>query len=165
MVLARLDKSFTGSTLARIAVEVLEEEEVKKLVQSGKVDWKETAENEDPAILWALKNEKFGIYDILAPVSKLNLQGDPSADLTVNCGSETFRVHRKLLCHRSPVFRAMMDSSLSWRHDIPELVRAADMYDLAEMVEMIRAVETGRPGRLKTGIRDLPEPSPYIFMT
>ena len=31
--------------------------------------------------------------------------------------------------------------------DIPELVRAADMYDLAEMVEMIRAVETGRPGR------------------
>ena len=60
MILARLDKSFTGSTMARIAVEVLEEEDVKLLVKSWKVDWKETAENEDPAILWALKNEKFG---------------------------------------------------------------------------------------------------------
>ena len=29
------------------------------------VDWNETAEDEDPAILWALKNEKFGIFDIL----------------------------------------------------------------------------------------------------
>ena len=80
-------------------MEVLEEEDVKLLVQSGKVDWKETAENEDPA-MWAFKNDKFGMFDILAPISKLKLQGDHSADLTVNCGSETFQVHRNLLCHR-----------------------------------------------------------------
>ena len=49
-----------------------EEEEDRSL------DWNETAEDEDPAILWALKNEKFGIVDILMAVNKINLQGDPS---------------------------------------------------------------------------------------
>ena len=102
MILARLKKSHTGSTLARIAVEVLEEKDLKLLVQSEKVDWNERAENEDPAILWSLKNDKFGIFDVLLPVSKLNLQGDSSADLTLICGSETFRVHRIFFCNRSP---------------------------------------------------------------
>ena len=87
-ILSRLNKTYTGTTLARIAVEVGEEEDIRLLVQSGSVDWNETAEDEDPAILWALKNEKFGIVDILMPVNKINLQGDPSADLTINCDSE-----------------------------------------------------------------------------
>ena len=34
MILARLEKKYTESTLARIAVEVLEEEEIKMVVQS-----------------------------------------------------------------------------------------------------------------------------------
>ena len=73
-ILARLDKTFTGSTLARIAVEVLEEEDVKLLVQSGySVDWKETAENEDPAILWALKNDKFDLVQRLLESPDINL--------------------------------------------------------------------------------------------
>ena len=197
MILSKLQKPYFSSSLARIAVEVGEEEDIRLLVQDeyDDIDWNETAEDEDPAILWALKNEKFGIVDILMAVNKINLQGDPSADLTINCDSETFRVHKYFLCSKSPVFRARLErweregevnintmnsNTLSsmihyiytlelagdWQDlDIPELVRAADMYDLAEMVEMIRAVETGRPGRLKTGIRDLPEPSPYIFMT
>ena len=38
MILARLDKSYTGSTLAKIAVEVLEEEDIKVLVQSKKIE-------------------------------------------------------------------------------------------------------------------------------
>ena len=38
MILARLDKSYTGSTLAKIAVEVLEEEDIKVLVQSEKIE-------------------------------------------------------------------------------------------------------------------------------
>ena len=38
MILARLDKSYTGSTLARIAVEVLKEKDIKVLVQSEKIE-------------------------------------------------------------------------------------------------------------------------------
>ena len=109
MILSKLEKPYHGSRLARIAVEVGEEEDIRLLVQSGSVDWSETAEDEDPAILWALKNEKFGIVDILMTVNKINLQGDPSADLTINCDSETFRVHRGLICNKSPVFRARLE--------------------------------------------------------
>ena len=76
------------------------------------VDWNETTEDDDPAILWALKNEKFGIVDILMAVNKINLQGDPSADLTINCGSETFRVHQCFLSAGSPVFSAMLRSGM-----------------------------------------------------
>ena len=54
-------------------MEVLEEEEVKKLVQSGKVDWKETAENEDPAILWALNNDKFDLVRLLLESPTINI--------------------------------------------------------------------------------------------
>ena len=111
-ILSKLNKSYTGTSLARIAVEVGEEEDIRLLVQSGTVDWTETGENEDPAILWALKNDKLAIFDLLAPVSNINLQGDPSADLTVVCDSETFRVHRNLLCYRSPVFRSEMFCAL-----------------------------------------------------
>ena len=71
-------------------VEVGEEEDIRLLVQSGSVDWSENAEDEDPAILWALRNEKLGIVDILMTVNKINLQGYPSADLTIKCDSETF---------------------------------------------------------------------------
>ena len=111
-ILSQMNKTYTGTTLARIAVEVGEEEDIRLLVQSRKIDLNETAENEDPAILWALKNNKLGIVDILTPMNKLNLQDDPSTDLTIICDSETFRVHRNLLCYRSPVFSAMLDSPM-----------------------------------------------------
>ena len=45
-------------------------------------------------------------------VNKINLQGDPSADLTINCDSETFRVHKYFLCSKSPVFSAMLNSDM-----------------------------------------------------
>ena len=87
MILFKLEKSYSGSTLARIAVEVGEEEDIRLLIQAERedeenwykrgvyftVDWNETAEDEDPAILWALKNGKFGIVDILMAVNKINL--------------------------------------------------------------------------------------------
>ena len=91
-ILSKLEKPYSGSCLARIAVKVGEEEDIRLLVQAEKededesykdreyvfVNWNETAEDEDPAILWALKNEKFGIVDILMTVNKINLQGDES---------------------------------------------------------------------------------------
>ena len=52
-ILSRMKRTYTGTSLARIAVEVLEEQDIKLLVQSNTVDWNETEENEDPAILWA----------------------------------------------------------------------------------------------------------------
>ena len=166
MILSKLEKPYYGSSLARIAVEVGEEEDIRLLVQSGSVDWNETAEDEDPAILWALKNEKFGIVDILMAVNKINLQGDPSADLTINCDSETFRVHKYFLCSKSPVFRARLerweregeinmrdmnpDTLSSMNHyiytgeladgwqdlDIQDVTTAADMYDLPGWMEL-----------------------------
>ena len=100
-ILARLDKSFTGSTLARIAVEVLEEEDVKLLVQSGSVDWNEAAENEDPAILWTLKKDKFDLVQRLleSPGINLNIRDREGWSFLVraiskeNLGEKTRRVN------------------------------------------------------------------------
>jgi len=165
MILTKLKKPYSGSSLARIAVEVGEEEDIRLLVQSGSVDWNETAEDEDPAILWALKNEKFGIVDILIPGNKINLQGDPSTDLTINCDSETFRVHKYFLCSKSSVFQARLErwereaeidintmnsdtlSSMihyiytgvltKWEDlDIQDVTIAADMYDLPGWMQL-----------------------------
>ena len=79
MILSKLEKPYSGSSLARIAVEVGEEEDIRLLVQARRtIDWNETAEDEDPAILWALKNEKYGIVDILMAVNMIDLEGDES---------------------------------------------------------------------------------------
>ena len=98
-IVSKLGKPHSGSSLARIAVEVGDEEDIRLLIQAERaerfedyedegfeaVDWNERVKDEDPAILWALKSEKFGIVDILMTVNKINLQGDPSADLsTIN---------------------------------------------------------------------------------
>ena len=68
-----LRRNITGQTLARIAVEACEEEDVKLLVESKTVDWNPRASElwgEDPAILWALKNQKFEMVKILLKCSK-----------------------------------------------------------------------------------------------
>ena len=109
MILSKLEKPYSGSSLARIAVEVGEEEDIRLLMKYGYVDWDETAEGEDPAILWALINEKFGIVNVLMAVNEINLEGDPSAVLTIICDSETFKVHQYFLSAGSPVFSAMFN--------------------------------------------------------
>ena len=89
-------------------------EVVEILVRCPRVDLNVPDSDGDTPILWALKNDKLAIFDLLAPVSKVNLQGDPSADLTIVCGSEEmkieFRVHKQFLCYRSSVFRDMLNS-------------------------------------------------------
>ena len=112
-ILIKLEKPYSGSSLARIAVEVGEEEDIRLLVTYGwSVDWNETAEDEDPAIRWALNNGKLKIVDVLMSVNKINLQGDPSADLTIHCDSESFRDHKYFLSARSQVFNTMLNSGL-----------------------------------------------------
>ena len=136
-----MNKTYTGTTLARIAVEVGEEEDIRLLVQSDKIDWNETAENEDPAILWALKNNKLGIVDILTPMNKLNLQDDPSTDLTIICDSETFRVHRNLLCYRSTVFSAMLDSPMKEAREGEINIQEMNSTTLRYMIHYIYTME------------------------
>ena len=178
MILSKLEKPYYGSSLARIAVEVGEEEDIRLLVQAEKngdirrlvqaereyeeynkkwshwekfirVDWNETAEDEDPAILWALKNEKFGIVDILMAVNKINLQGDPSADLTINCDSETFRVHKYFLCSKSPVFSAMLNSDMREAREGEININTMNSNTLSSMIHYIYT------GELADGWQDL----------
>ena len=148
-ILSKLEKPYSGSSLARIAVEVGEEEDIRLLVQSKSVDWNETVEDEDPAILWALKNEKFRIVDILMPVNKINLQGDPSADLTINCDSETFRVHKYFLCSKSPVFSAMLNSDMREAREGEINIRDMNSDTLSSMIHYIYT------GELADGWQDL----------
>ena len=68
-----LRRNITGQTLARIAVEACEEEDVKLLVESKTVDWNQRAEGEDPAVFWALNNERFEMVKILLKCSNLDL--------------------------------------------------------------------------------------------
>ena len=162
MILSKLEKPYYGSSLARIAVEVGEEEDIRLLVEAERdilyiytnhryirVDWNETAEDEDPAILWALKNEKFGIVDILMAVNKINLQGDPSADLTINCDSETFRVHKYFLCSKSPVFSAMLNSDMREAREGEINIRDMNSNTLSSMIHYIYT------GELADGWQDL----------
>ena len=57
-------------------MEVAEEGDIKLLVQSGTVDWNESEDNEDLAIMWALKNNKYKIVEQLlaAPDVKLDIR-------------------------------------------------------------------------------------------
>ena len=57
-------------------MEVADERDIKLLVQSGDVDWNERDDNEDLAIMWALKNNKYGIVEELlaAPDVKLDIR-------------------------------------------------------------------------------------------
>ena len=69
----KLRRNISGQTLGRIAVEVCEKEEVELLVESKTVDWNQRAEEEDPAVFWALNNEKFEMVKILLKCSNLDL--------------------------------------------------------------------------------------------
>ena len=73
-ILKKTKRNFTGQTLARIAVEVEEEEDVRRLVESGTVDWNERAEGEDPPVFWSLKNERFEMVKILLKCPGMDLK-------------------------------------------------------------------------------------------
>ena len=72
--MARKGQSVTGKTLGRVAVEVGEEEDVRRLVEAGTVDWNETVQGEDPAIFWALNNERVEVVKILLKWPGMNLK-------------------------------------------------------------------------------------------
>ena len=195
-ILSKLEKPYSGSSQARIAVEVGEEEDIRLLVQAERedkkynnqrfglirVDWNKTAEDEesaiysamkniklllkswvtfsrentaedeDPAILWALKNEKFGIVDILMAVNQINLQGDPSADLTINCGAETFRVHKYFFCSKSQAFNDIFNIPSLSPNDISDEQININTMNSNTLSSMIHYIYTGE---LSDGWQDL----------
>ena len=75
-ILAKLRRNFTGQTLSRIAVEVGEVEDVKLLVESRTVDWKERVEGEETAIFWALNNEMFETFKLVLPEVDIQLKNN-----------------------------------------------------------------------------------------
>ena len=72
-ILSLLKQTFTGISLARIAVEVGSEKDVKLLVEAGTVDWNETEGHEDAALMWALVNDKSDLVKRLLEVPGINL--------------------------------------------------------------------------------------------
>ena len=75
-ILAKLRRNFTGQTLSRIAVEVGEVEDVKLLVESRTVDWKERVEGEETAIFWALNNEMFETFKLVLPKVDIKMKNN-----------------------------------------------------------------------------------------
>ena len=73
-ILTKMGQKVTGQTLGRVAVEVGEEEEVRRLVEAGTVDWNEKVQGEDPTIIWALKNERFEMDKILLKCPGIDLK-------------------------------------------------------------------------------------------
>ena len=73
-----MGQKVTGKTLGRVAVEAAnvlwEGEDVWRLVEAGAVDWNEKVQGEDPAIFWALKNERFEMVKILLKCPGLDLK-------------------------------------------------------------------------------------------
>ena len=152
MILSKLERPFTGSSLAHIAVEVGEKEDIRRICDDEEdymFDWNERVEGEDPAILWALKNAKFEVVDILMAVSKVNLQGDPSADLTIYCDSETFRVHKYFFSSKSPVFSAMLNSDMREAREGEIYMKDMNSSTISSMIHFIYT------GELTDGWQDL----------
>ena len=73
-ILAQMGLNVTGKTLGRVAVEVGEVEDVRRLVEAGTVDWNETVQGEDPAICWALNNERLEMVKILIKCQGIDLK-------------------------------------------------------------------------------------------
>ena len=87
--------------------------------------------------------------DILWAVNKINLEGDPSADLTINCDSETFRVHRDFLCSKSPVFSVMLNCDMREAREGEINIKSMNFNTLSSMIHFLYT------GELAEGWQDL----------
>merc|ERR550519_2626976 len=69
-----------------------------------------------------------------------------TADLTIECGKEIFRVHKVVLCSRSPVFRAMMQGDMLEARKGEVIVTDVDPGTFAAMLHYVYT------GELKEGL-------------
>ena len=78
-----MNKKTTGSSLARISVEIGEVEDIKLLVQDGVINWNAASQKEDAAIMWALKNGKLDVVLTLLNVPVVDLEVRDKDNLTL----------------------------------------------------------------------------------
>ena len=78
-------------------------------------------------------------------VNKINLQGDPSADLTINCDSSTFRVHKYFLCSKSPVLSAQLNSDMREAREGEININTMNSNILSSMIQYNGELADGRP--------------------
>ena len=78
-----MNKKTTGSSLARIAVEVGEVEDIKLIAKAGGVNWNAASPKEDAAIMWALKNGKLDVVLTLLNVPGVDLEVRDKDNLTL----------------------------------------------------------------------------------
>ena len=90
-------------------------------------------------------NNEISVVDIFMTVNKINLQGDPSADLTINCDSETFRVHKYFLCSNSPVFSTMFHSDMREAREEKININTMNSNILSSMIQYNGELADGWP--------------------
>ena len=74
-ILCKLPGNHTGQTVARIAVEVGDTSDIQRLINnSSLINWDEKTESEDPAVFWALQNEKLEIVRLLIPLINMEVR-------------------------------------------------------------------------------------------
>ena len=78
-----MNKKTTGSSLARISVEVGEVEDIKLIAKVGGVNWNAASQKEDAAIMWALKNGKLDMVLTLLNVPGVDLEVRDKDNLTL----------------------------------------------------------------------------------
>ena len=88
-ILRRLPRNHTGQTLARLAVEVGDTEDIQRLInQSCPINWDEKTESEDPAVFLALQKEKLKIARLRIPLINMGVRNrnNPSVGKYVRLG-------------------------------------------------------------------------------
>ena len=68
---------------------------------------------------------------------KMVLEDDATADFTIRCPTKEFKVHRNILCNRSPVFRAMILTDMEEAGKGELFVEEVDEKTLATIIHFI----------------------------
>ena len=68
---------------------------------------------------------------------KALLEDDATADFTIRCPTKEFKVHRNILCNRSPVFRAMILTDMEEASKSELFVEEIDEKTLATIIHFI----------------------------
>ena len=88
-ILRRLPRNHTGQTLARLAVEVGDTEDIQRLInQSCPINWDEKTESEYPAVFWSVQNKKLKIARLRIPLISMGVRNrnNPSVGKYVRLG-------------------------------------------------------------------------------
>ena len=73
------------------------------------------------------------------------MQGDRSTDLTINCDSSTFRVHKYFLYSKSPVLIALLNSDMREAREGEININTMNSNVLSSMIQYNGELADGRP--------------------